>query len=151
MPVLTSTVPTLIMFKGGDALSVCLNTVAVLFLCDVDNITYAILMDERVRTRVELRDRMHPSDAEAQALAKSKAMHVGLLLVALPGSLFIYPHSEAMSFFIPWAVFYLGRVLEVVCGPAGDATNRCKQFGMATAAWIVGACCMGILGSLVFV
>ena len=31
-------VPVLVVMKGGDALSVCLNTVAILFMCDVDNI-----------------------------------------------------------------------------------------------------------------
>ena len=32
LPTLVSSVPTLVAFKGGDSLSVCFNTVAVLFL-----------------------------------------------------------------------------------------------------------------------
>ena len=47
------TVPVMVFLKGGDALSVCFNTIALLFLCEVDNVTYAILLSERVRSRVE--------------------------------------------------------------------------------------------------
>ena len=35
LPILVMNVPILVMVKGGDALSVCLNTVAILFLCDI--------------------------------------------------------------------------------------------------------------------
>ena len=37
LPMLSLTVPLLVMIKGGDAMSVCFNTVAVLFLCDIDH------------------------------------------------------------------------------------------------------------------
>jgi hypothetical protein len=36
-----------------DALSVCLNTIAVLFLYDVDTIAYKFFLDEQLRTRME--------------------------------------------------------------------------------------------------
>ena len=38
---------------AGDALHVCLNVVAVLFLCEVDNAMYMVALNERVRARVE--------------------------------------------------------------------------------------------------
>ena len=53
LPALVANVPMLVIFKGGDALSVCLNTVAILFLCDIDNIFFDLVLGERVRARVE--------------------------------------------------------------------------------------------------
>ena len=35
LPVLVAAVPWLVLFKGGDALSVCFNTIAILFLTEV--------------------------------------------------------------------------------------------------------------------
>jgi hypothetical protein len=35
LPALVQAVPTLVLIKGGDALSVCFNTVAILFLTEV--------------------------------------------------------------------------------------------------------------------
>jgi hypothetical protein len=35
LPVLVAAVPTLVLVKGGDALSVCFNTIAILFLTEV--------------------------------------------------------------------------------------------------------------------
>ena len=35
LPVLVAAVPTLVLLKGGDALSVCFNTIAILFLTEV--------------------------------------------------------------------------------------------------------------------
>lgn len=55
LPTLVMAVPFIVLMKGGDALSVCFNTVALLFLCDIDNLTYRILLNERLRTRVEVR------------------------------------------------------------------------------------------------
>ena len=51
-------IPLLVMYKGGDALSVCFNTVAMLFLCEIDNLLYAILLPERERARVEVEGRV---------------------------------------------------------------------------------------------
>ena len=84
LPFLVIDVPVLVMFKGGDALSVCLNTVAILFLCDIDNIFFDLVLGERVRARVEDAGRVELGDAEATALARTKAVHVMLLVLAVP-------------------------------------------------------------------
>ena len=38
LPSVLMNVSNLVLHKGGDSLSVCLNTIAILFLCEVDNI-----------------------------------------------------------------------------------------------------------------
>ena len=84
LPALVSTAPFLVVLKGGDALSVCFNTVAVLFLCEIDNLLYAILLPERERARVEVEGRMELGESEVVALMHSKAAHVVLVLVVVP-------------------------------------------------------------------
>ena len=39
LPSVLMNVSNLVLHKGGDSLSVCLNTIAILFLCEVDNIS----------------------------------------------------------------------------------------------------------------
>lgn len=53
LPSLVLCVPFLVLFKGGDSLSLCFNSLAVLFLCDLDNIAFKIAMGERAKRRVD--------------------------------------------------------------------------------------------------
>merc|ERR1711969_199542 len=85
LPTLVCNVPILVMIKGGDALSVCLNSVAILFMCDIDNIAFALALGERVRARVEDAGRVVLGDGEASALAQTKAVHVALIVLAVLG------------------------------------------------------------------
>eukprot|EP01048_Picozoa_sp_COSAG05_P020480 COSAG05_NODE_3488_length_2030_cov_3.309684_2_plen_211_part_00 len=80
LPVLVSVVPTLVALKGGDALSICFNTVAVLFLCEIDNLAYMFGFSERMRTRVEDAGRLELTEGEARALARTKPVHAALIM-----------------------------------------------------------------------
>lgn len=50
--------------QQADALSICLNTLALLFLTEVDNASYAVLLDDDTRTGVERKARQMPASAE---------------------------------------------------------------------------------------
>eukprot|EP01050_Picozoa_sp_SAG11_P032888 SAG11_NODE_10905_length_797_cov_2.421203_1_plen_116_part_10 len=63
----------LVTYQGGDAMSVCFNTIAVLFLCEVDNAAFAMVLGERARARVESAGRIKLNDSEFAALARSKS------------------------------------------------------------------------------
>lgn len=80
LPALVSTVPLLVLWRGSDATSICLNTVAMLFLAEIDNIMYRVGLDESIRREVESAARVELQDAEREALAKFKTAH----LVAIP-------------------------------------------------------------------
>ena len=84
LPTLVMAVPMLVVMRSGDALSVCFNTVAMLFLCDIDNFTYKVLLSERVRTQVEKNARFELCDAESVALVRSKAIHAALIVTIVP-------------------------------------------------------------------
>ena len=95
LPSLVATVPNLVLLKGGDALSVCLNTVAILFLCDIDNIVFDLALGERVRARVEGAGRVELGSAEAAALTRTKAVHVALIVLAVLAGL--WPSHQVLS------------------------------------------------------
>eukprot|EP01051_Picozoa_sp_SAG22_P005841 SAG22_NODE_360_length_11744_cov_37.781623_13_plen_132_part_00 len=59
---------------------------AILFLCEVDNIGYEVGLSERLRSRVERHGRLEIGDAEADALVRTKAVHVVVLVVACVGT-----------------------------------------------------------------
>ena len=53
IPMLLLTVVDLVSFSGSDAVSLCLNTVAVVFILEVDNLSYEYALEEQTRAQVE--------------------------------------------------------------------------------------------------
>ena len=142
LPALCSTVPVLVVHQGGDALSVCFNTVAVLFLCEIDNLAYAIGLGEKLRARVEVDGRVELGEVEADALALSKIVHVCVLGVVVPCGVFASVRGGALAnavvlFFLPFFAFWLAGVVEVVAGVAGVA-EACKEVGRVTGQCLLG-------------
>ena len=138
LPALVVSVPFLVLYKGGDALSVCLNTVAILFLCDIDNIFFDLVLGERVRARVEDAGRVELEDAEASALARTKAVHVALIVLSVC-SLMLVGEPGA---FLPLLAFLLGGVAEALVLGA-SAAETAKRVGKVLGAWLLA--CFGFI------
>ncbi len=81
LPLLMLTVPYLVVLKGGDALSICMNSVAVLFLCEIDNLAFTFGLGEHMRSRVEEAGRVILNDVEAKHMVVMKELHVTLLVL----------------------------------------------------------------------
>eukprot|EP01043_Picozoa_sp_COSAG02_P050629 COSAG02_NODE_5227_length_4525_cov_1.708540_2_plen_513_part_00 len=138
MPSLVANVPALVHFKGGDALSVCLNTVAILFLCDIDNIAFGLALGERVRARVEAARGVELNDGEASALARTKAVHVVLIVLAVL--------ALGNDLIVPLA-FLLGGVVETLL--LGGAVEKCKRVGKVLGAWLLGGVVVMVMAEIV--
>lgn len=132
LPVLVMTVPVLVMHHGGDALTVCLNTVALLFLCEVDNLFFAIFLDERVRVRMETCGRVKVENEIAAALAFSKPLHVVLVVGAVLGC--IISGNQWLAWPTSYSAFWVGAVAEAL-GPGGGGG---RQVGAATGSALLG-------------
>ena len=146
LPGLVTTVPALVLAKGGDALSVCLNTVAILFLCDIDDITFALALGERVRARVEDAGRVELGDAEASALARTKVVHVALLVLAVLGVVWLGDLGGGeVALLLPSLAFVLGGVAEAFV-PGASAAETTKRVGK-----VLGAALLGFVGMFVLV
>jgi hypothetical protein len=119
--------------------------VAVLFLCEIDNITYEILLGEKVRSRAEASGmRVEIGDAEAVSLARTKAVHVALITVFVPAAVWM---AGIEGIYLPFPAFWLAGAAEAV----GDAVSGGD--GVAGAfkglAKVTGSVMLGFAGFLV--
>jgi hypothetical protein len=138
LPTLVSTVPILVLYKGGDALSICFNTVAVLFLCEIDNIMLTNGLGEDSRKRVEESGRVELGEKEATDLLRTKAVHVFLIMVFVPAA--VRSRDALLVLVLPPLAFWLGGVAENV-GAGGDAATIARGIGLTTA-----SCLLGLVG-----
>lgn len=138
LPALVGAVPQLVLLKGGDALSVCFNTVAMLFLCELDNLTYAVFLPERLHTRVEDEGRVELGGAQASSLMVSKWGHVATLLVAVP-SILVSGHFLVVMM-LPFGAFWVAGAAEIALGAASVSVS-CREIGKMT-----GRCLLGHVG-----
>ena len=143
LPTMLLIVPGLVLLQGGDALSVCFNTVAVLFMTEVDNIIFRVALPEQVRARVEEAGRVELGQAEQAALARTKPTHIFLIMAAVLGGVGL--GTEGVVF--PLLVFWFGRLLQACRGCSRQAVRPttcdvvCARVSKTT-----GACCCGLLG-----
>lgn len=150
LPILVMAVPLLVMYRGGDALSVCFNAVAVLFLCEIDNLAYAVFLPQKHHTWVEEEGRVELGEAEVAALMRSKAAHVGALVLAVPCTVVLASAQATRGGWlvfwvaaVPFLAFWVAAVPEAVLGAAG-AGEACVEITKVTGkvllglAWIVG-------------
>jgi hypothetical protein len=107
----------------------------------IDNAAYAVGLSERVRTRVEQFGRVQLRDTEAAALVQSKAVHVVLLVAAVPTAVWLGSHT--FGFLPAFVAFWLGGVAEAIGTPDVGTTEKIKGAGKAT-----GAAVLGLVGSL---
>lgn len=89
LPALLNCVPLLVLLKGGDALSVCFNAVALLFLLSVDDLMFAIGMNERARAEVEVKGRVELKGDDVKRLWRTKIVHLSLVMVVVVFSVLV--------------------------------------------------------------
>ena len=142
LPSLVGAIPALVMIKGGDALSVCFNTVAILFLCDIDNIAFNVGLGERVRARVEAVGRVELQDVEATALTRTKVVHV--ILVVLVVSCSVWTKVFILAFYTSFLAFVIGGVAESFVQGAGGKETL-KRVATTIAASVAGVFAQGFL------
>lgn len=148
LPALVMTTPVIVVIQGGDALSICLNTVAILFMVEIDNVAYSIGLSERIRSNFEQHGRIKLEDADAVALVKSKATHVSLIvisvLVAVRAAKTSYSNDLPLSVALivsPVLAFWLAGVIDSV-EPGVGASEMCKRVAIVSLSWVAGV--MGI-------
>lgn len=116
-------IPGLVLLKGGDALNICLNTVAILFLSEIDNLSFAVALGEKVRSRVESAGRVQLGDKEISLLSTSKVLHIGVIVVMVLSGV-----RAGVDPFVPCVfTFLLGGLLETVMADFAGAAETCKS------------------------
>ena len=113
----------------GDALSVCFNTIALLFLCEIDNVAFALGLSSRVRTRLQEVGRIELSAREEARLERSKAAHGCVLVSVMLAGVWL---KWSKGFPVIFAAFWLGGVVEAA------SVGSWQQFVKATASSLLG-------------
>ena len=83
IPFMLSGVAMLVLMRGGDALSVAFNTIALIFLLDVDNLSYSYGLSERQQMRMETDGRVALTDADKGHVALIKAVQVPVIMCGI--------------------------------------------------------------------
>eukprot|EP01052_Picozoa_sp_SAG31_P045790 SAG31_NODE_8509_length_1439_cov_1.197015_2_plen_228_part_00 len=162
LTLLVISVPLLVVYKGGDALSVCFNTIAILFMTEIDNVCYHFGLGEKTKARMEAAGRVVLTDQENENLLRLKVVHIFLVVISclvtvmLAGSSVdhrLVPGVELLGspaalffislFFMFW-VFWIGGILEAV-GQGWGKKQLLKHIGLVTVARIASVCIMSIM------
>jgi hypothetical protein len=127
--VLFMAVPFVILSQGGSALQICFNTLAVLFLAEVDNMTYNLGMSERTREKVDEKGHVLLTDAEAARLSRAKTVCIVATVVLVTCSVI----TRSMGSAILWGwlaalIFQLSRM--DTTSPKGVALSVLQATGI---------------------
>ena len=138
LPALVSTVAFLVVMKGGDALSVCFNTVAMLFLVDMPFTAYNYGLSDRTKAILRESECFHLSASEVDEISTSKTLHAALVVVGVTVAVASSYHGEWAGIFgVPFLVFYLGGMFEVLIDSKNSDT-RSARAGRVTLQALLG-------------
>ena len=135
------------MCVAGDALRVCFNTVAILFLMDIDNQTFDFALPEAVRSLVEESGHVELSDAQAAGLARTKPVHIFLIVAAVLGAVAMGSYGGAgyaAAIIFPFFAFFLAGAAEAF-GAGRSGAEVCKEIAKTAAAAALGFVGWGVL------
>ena len=107
----------------------CFNTIALLFLCEIDDVAFALGLSSRVRARLQEVGRIELSAHEEARLERSKAVHGCVLVSVMLAAVWL---KWSKGFPVIFAAFWLGGVFEAA------SVGSWQQFGKATAASLLG-------------
>ena len=114
LPGLVGVIPTIVVIRGGDALSVCFNTVAVLFTLEIDNLAFKILISERIWAYVEAAGHVELTEVQREALTVVKLTHVFLLFISAFIGLQLINFGMGGEFGVGFGMFILAGMIESV-------------------------------------
>ena len=137
LPGLVAVTPMLVVTKGGDSLSVCFNSVALLFICEMDNLAYELLLPGSMRAQVDEEGRVQMEQVKELQLVWSKIVHVVLVVLAIPSCLISVVLRGRVAIAPPFITFLLAGTIEVFIGNA-TGTQACKKVVTVAATSLLG-------------
>lgn len=100
IPSLVMTASVLVVFRGREAVAVCMNTVAILIVLDIDNYAYDFGLSEEMRAYFDFHDRVIISPHLARALDRTKKIHMALIPAAICWGVFAQLYRNVYVAFI---------------------------------------------------
>jgi hypothetical protein len=87
-------VPGVVLTQGGSAMDVAFNSIAILFIMDVDNLSYQFLLGERAKERVDAMGHVNLNRDQARALSLTKVL---CSVVAIVGTLYMVTNGASVG------------------------------------------------------
>ena len=115
---------------------------AILFLMDVDNQTFDFALPEAVRSLVEESGHVELSDAQAAGLARTKPIHICLIVATVLGGVAMGAYGmvgslAAAAIFFSFIAFGLAGAAEAF-GAGRSGVEVCKEIAKTAAAALLG-------------
>lgn len=138
LPAIVGIIPSIIVLKGGDALSVCFNTVAILFTLEIDNLAFKLLLSERTRAYIEEVGHVELTMAQRDTLTHTKLTHATLITASVLIALQQVNFGVNAEWGTGVLMFILAGIVEKLVAP-GSLKDK-----------LLGAASMVVAGSLGF-
>jgi hypothetical protein len=83
LPIMLGTVGVIVQIRGGDSLSVCFNTVAVLFMAEADNMAQFGLAEPQ-KARMEADGRIELNTEDSQRMQETRVVYLPMIIAGIP-------------------------------------------------------------------
>ena len=142
LPNVVSSVVQLVLNDGGDVKNVCLNTVAVLFLLEVDNMAYLHGLGERTRMEAEEMTGARVTEDELQTINAAKIVCIlgvpGVVLAGLLGGRYVLKNQPGQLCFLTAPLpFMVILFLQRVKASRSKLKGSCGALGWGLAGYIM--------------
>eukprot|EP01052_Picozoa_sp_SAG31_P023677 SAG31_NODE_1967_length_6785_cov_7.007329_7_plen_508_part_00 len=134
--------PMVVLSQGGNAMKTCFNTVAILFLTEVDNLSYKFGLGERARERVDAVGHVILSDEDAKMLTRTKKLCIVLTIFVIFGGVLFQSVPASLMWSQFAALSY--KLSEVASMRTASRTDIAKDVAKAIAAQIL----LGVGGAM---
>ena len=128
IPLLTMAIPSMVLALGADAKNVALNSLAVLFLLDLDNMVFKIGLNEKTRTYLEKHARVPLTSAASKLLHRQKVCYLVVVPITVMAGIWTgIDWGPEFGFVIPFMVStFLASILDsLLCVTlAGSCAER---------------------------
>lgn len=141
LPGMLCNVGLLVGIRGGDSLSICFNTVAILFMAEADNMAYIFGLAEPQKARMELAGRIELTGEDAQRLLHTRSVYVPIVIVGILVT--VASRSMVMMLGSGFPIMATAEVVRVFLFE--ETEQKAKRFGLALVRLVVGPFVFGLL------
>ena len=145
LPFILGSVVKLVVFRGGSALAICLNTVAVLFLVELDNLAFSHGLREKMRVEAEEFGRISVTDDDSRLIDVIKLVCMLTVPAAILGGVAAADYGFIFAVLpVPLVVM----VQSVLRAPAGKCVGACWGLLRVLVGFFVAGCVMAVGSSM---
>ena len=156
LPLICASVPILIIYRGADALTICFNCVATVFILKCDDMALSLL-DTRFNRELEAQ-RCELTNANVKTIDITKKVHFVAIATGLPMCLQHFYASDIIDktydgtgvIFFPFVIFLVAGLMTVALRAAGPDESKALACGIVVAKWFFGLVMIVVTQLVVF-